>query len=53
MYREPGYELRPLRRGADRAGALLVVGASRAEALDRADRAAAAISFRVDAIRVA
>jgi biotin carboxylase len=53
IYREPGYELRPLRRGADRAGAVLVVGGSRAEALDHAERAAAAIAFRVDAIPVA
>jgi len=52
IYREPGYELRPLRRGADRAGAVLVVGDSRIEAIERADRAAAAISFRVDAIPV-
>ncbi|HST18943.1 MAG TPA: ATP-grasp domain-containing protein [Gaiellaceae bacterium] len=53
IYREPGYELRPLRRGADRAGAVLAVGGSRAEALDRADRAAAAITFRVEGVPVA
>ena len=53
IYREPGYELRSLRRGADRAGAVLAVGSSRDEAVDRGDRAAAAIAFRVDTIRVA
>ena len=51
IYREPGLEMRPLRRGADRAGAVLAVGSSRDEALDRGDRAAAAIGFHVDAIR--
>ena len=40
---------RPLRRGSDRAGAVLAVGDSRAEALERADRAAGAIAFRVAA----
>jgi biotin carboxylase len=47
IYREPGTVIRPLRHGSDRAGALLVVGDSRAEAVDRAERAAAAITFRV------
>ncbi len=47
IYREPGYVCGPLRRGADRAGAVLVVGDSRGQALERAGRAAAAIRFRV------
>jgi biotin carboxylase len=47
IYREPGYVVGPLRRGPDRAGAVLAVGASRKQALDRADAAAAAVVFRV------
>jgi biotin carboxylase len=53
IYREPGFVVRPFRHGSDRVGALLVVGASRAEAVERADRAAASIAFRVEAARVA
>ena len=49
VYREPGYVFTPLRRGSDRAGAILAVGDSRDEALERAERAAAAITFRVAA----
>ncbi len=49
IYREPGFVFRPLRRGSDRAGAVLAVGDSRAEALERAERAAGAIAFRVAA----
>jgi biotin carboxylase len=49
LYRRPGHVFGPLRRGADRAGAVLATGASRAEALDRARRAADAVRFRVDA----
>jgi biotin carboxylase len=49
LYREPGHVFGPLRSGSDRAGALLVVGDSRAEAVDRAERAAGAIAFRVAA----
>jgi biotin carboxylase len=45
VYREPGYVLVPLRRGADRAGAILAVGSSREEALARADRAAERVRF--------
>jgi len=45
IYREPGYVFTPLRRGSDRAGAVLVVGASREEALARADAAAERIRF--------
>ena len=45
LYRERGYFFVPLRRGADRAGAVLAVGDSRDEALERADRAAARLRF--------
>jgi biotin carboxylase len=45
IYREPGSVLAPLRRGADRAGAVLAVGDSREQALDRAERAAESIRF--------
>jgi len=45
IYREPGYVHTPLRRGADRAGALLATGASRDEALARANAAADRIRF--------
>jgi len=44
-YREPGYELGKLRRGADRAGAVLTVGDSRKQAMDRARRAASKVRF--------
>jgi biotin carboxylase len=40
VYRTPGALLGPLRRGSDRVGAVLAVGETRAEALERADRAA-------------
>ena len=53
IYREPGFVFGPLRRGSDRAGAVLAVGDSREQALARADRAAASIAFRVDAAQVA
>ena len=49
IYRRPGHVFGPLRRGADRAGAVLATGPSREEALDRARRAADAVRFRVDA----
>jgi biotin carboxylase len=45
LYREPGYFFVPLRVGADRAGAVLAVGESGDEALERADRAAARLRF--------
>jgi biotin carboxylase len=45
IYRSPGHIFTPLRRGADRAGAVLAVGASRDEALARADVAAERIRF--------
>ena len=49
IYREPGFVFTPLRRGSDRAGAVLATGASREEALARAKRMARAIRFRVTA----
>jgi biotin carboxylase len=49
IYRRPGWRFGALRRGADRAGAILAVGASRDDALERARRAAEAVRFAVDA----
>jgi biotin carboxylase len=46
IYREPGHVSLPLERRSDRAGAVLVVGASPAEALARADAAVERIRFR-------
>ncbi|HEY5660350.1 MAG TPA: hypothetical protein VIR59_06160 [Gaiellaceae bacterium] len=48
IYRRPGHRFGELRRGADRAGAVLAVGDSRQEALERADRADATVNFEVD-----
>ena len=48
LYRRPGRRYGPLRRGADRAGAVLAVGATREQALERAARAAQAVRFQVD-----
>ena len=45
----PGWRFGPLRRGADRAGAILAVGDDRDDALARARRAAQAVRFLVDA----
>jgi len=45
LYRRPGHHFPELRRGSDRAGAVLAVGATREEALARADRAAECIRF--------
>ncbi len=45
IYRRPGHVFGPLRRGSDRAGALLAVGNSAAEALERAEAAADLIRF--------
>jgi biotin carboxylase len=47
VYREPGYILTPLRRGSDRAGAILAVGESRGEALARAAAAAELVRFEI------
>jgi biotin carboxylase len=49
VYRRPGHVFGELRRGADRAGAVLATGAVRHEALARARRAADAVRFRLDA----
>jgi biotin carboxylase len=46
IYRQPGYDFGLLRRGADRAGAVFVKGASRQEAWKCAEDAAAAIRFQ-------
>jgi biotin carboxylase len=45
IYREPGHAFGPFRIGADRAGAVLVTGESREQALARADEAARLIRF--------
>jgi biotin carboxylase len=45
VYREPGTIFAPLRRGADRAGAVLATGRSREEAVARAGQAATLIRF--------
>ena len=49
IYREPGHVFGPFRRGADRAGAVLATGDSRGEALERSDKAARLIRFKVGA----
>ena len=48
IYREPGHSFGPLLRGADRAGAVIAVGDSREEALERARTAANEIRFVVE-----
>jgi biotin carboxylase len=48
IYREPGFRIGPLLRGADRAGAVIAVGDSRDDALERARRAADEIRFVVE-----
>jgi biotin carboxylase len=45
VYRAPGHRFGPFRAGADRAGAVIAVGADRDDALERARRAAALIGF--------
>jgi biotin carboxylase len=45
IYHEPGYVFTPLRRGSDRAGAVLVVAGSREEALAQADAVANRVRF--------
>jgi biotin carboxylase len=45
LYRRPGHVFRELRRASDRAGAVITVGDSREEALERAERAAECIRF--------
>jgi biotin carboxylase len=49
IYREPGYVFGPLRRGGDRAGAVLVTAESREEAVAQAESAAEAVHFSVGA----
>jgi biotin carboxylase len=44
-YREPGFTFDGLRQGSDRAGAVLAVGESRAQAVKRARRAGERIRF--------
>jgi biotin carboxylase len=48
IYRRPGHRFGEFRRGADRAGAILAVGDSREQALERAAKAEAMIRFEVD-----
>ena len=48
IYRERGHVFGPLRRGSDRAGAVLAVGDSREQALERARAAADEIRFVVE-----
>jgi biotin carboxylase len=47
IYRERGYVFTPLRRGADRAGAVLVTAGSREEAVAQANAAAERIRFLI------
>ncbi|MFN2471657.1 MAG: ATP-grasp domain-containing protein [Gaiellaceae bacterium] len=47
VYRAPGHPFGPLRRGADRAGAVLATGETPEEALTTADRAAERVVFAV------
>jgi biotin carboxylase len=48
IYRAAGHRFGPFRTGADRAGAVQAVGADRAEAVARAEAAAAAIRFETE-----
>jgi biotin carboxylase len=48
IYRRPGHRFGDFRRGADRAGAILAVGDSREQALERAARAEGMIRFETD-----
>ena len=47
VYRRPGQTFGELRRGSDRAGAVIAVGDTREEARERADAAAECIRFDV------
>jgi biotin carboxylase len=49
LYRRAGWRFGSLRRGADRAGAILAVGDTRDQALERGRRAAESVRFLVDA----
>lgn len=48
LYRQSGWTFGPLRRGADRAGAILVVGESREQAVERAAAAAGLLRFQTE-----
>jgi biotin carboxylase len=48
IYRRRGHRFGEFRRGADRAGAILAIGGSREQALERAERAEGTIRFEVD-----
>jgi biotin carboxylase len=48
IYRLPGHRFGEFRRGSDRAGAILAVGDTREQALERASRAEAMIRFETD-----
>jgi hypothetical protein len=50
IYRKPGHVFRELRRASDRAGAVLVTGDTRDDALDAADEAAERIRFVTRAV---
>jgi biotin carboxylase len=50
VYRKPDHRFGALLRGSDRAAAVLVVGASRAEALEQAERAAQLVRFDVEPV---
>jgi biotin carboxylase len=47
IYPEPGTVLGPLRRGSDRVGAVLAIGATREQAVARTGRAADCVRFVV------
>jgi biotin carboxylase len=53
VYRKVGHLFAALIRGSDRAGAILAVGGSRDEALQRADRAAELVRFETDPVETA
>ncbi len=53
VYRRPGHRFRRLLTGSDRAGAILAVGSSRGEALERAGRAAELVRLDTAAEAVA
>jgi biotin carboxylase len=50
IYRRPGHVFGELRRGADRAGAVLATGDSAEEALERADRARRLVRFETQRV---
>ncbi len=52
LYRPPGHIFTPLRRGADRAGAVLVVGDTRDQAIASAEAAAERIRFVLSDVAV-